>query len=226
MPFSRDNLPRFLYWVVDLQSLPVRFPSELLKDSEIQKYCDLLNEEYPCPREIGSFIFNDCEHHEHYAGGFSKAEQYAHELHIESIIRVKTSWIKPKPERLPEAFADFVGYKYLYECTLTVPQEQVDPKNLLEGFEKLVKSKMYACLGYIACVELTQAGSPHMHILFFSRTTLDGTKVKKLYQYRYQFSRVRRPENYYNYIYKERGNPLVEYYCAQYGIQQFYKSVN
>lgn len=126
------------------------------------------------------------------------------------------------PEPLPEEIHDrFEPYESIYELTLTTPDD--DPYELRSALERIVKSAMFEVKGYIACLELTVKGIPHIHALLFSnRKYIDGSKIKALYTYRYECKRVRRPADYYEYLQKEDGNPLVEDYCVKKGIPQLW----
>lgn len=224
-----NNPPQYLYWVTDVNSREIKFPSSLLKDNEIQRYCDMLNAAYPCHGRTDTWLlFNTCLHPEHY-NNFRLVDdsiQFANDLHIESLIRYNTKWRKPKAVVQPAGFTDWIGYKHLYELTLTQPADQKEPHLLLAGLKKIAESRMYSCLGYEACIELTNAGTPHIHALFFSAHTLDGTKIKKIYPYRYEFKRVRHPEKYYEYIRKEKDNNEVIKYCEEHKVPQFIKFIN
>jgi len=127
------------------------------------------------------------------------------------------------PEPLPEVIVDkFAPYESLYELTLTTTVD--DPYELRMSLDKIVKSAMFEVKGYIACIELTKNSLPHIHALLFStRKYIDGSKIKKLYKYRYECKRVRMPKNYYDYLNKEKNNPLVIDYCAKKGIPQIWE---
>lgn len=140
----------------------------------------------------------------------------------------KIKKMEPKPiiNQLPQEVVDkFQPYTSLYELTLTINEDDV--YTLREGFNKIVSSAMFELKGYIACIELTKAGLPHIHALLFSnKKYVDGSKIKKLYKYRYECKRVRFPGNYYNYINKERDNPLVIDYCNIKGVPQTWELIN
>jgi len=134
---------------------------------------------------------------------------------------------KPKiVNDLPVEVVDkFQPYESLYELTLTIDVDDV--YTLRECFNKITSSAMFEIKGYIACVELTKSGLPHIHALLFSKKKyIDGSKIKKLYKYRYECKRVRHPGNYYDYINKERDNPAVIDYCAAKGVDQLWELIN
>lgn len=124
---------------------------------------------------------------------------------------------------LPAEVEDkFQPYASIYELTLTTDNDDV--YELRTAFHKIVKSAMFSVKGYIACIELTKLGLPHIHALLFSNSKyIDASKIKKLYKKRYECKRVRQPENYYNYLFKEKENPLIIDYCAKKGIEQFWE---
>lgn len=131
---------------------------------------------------------------------------------------------KPRaiPNPLPQPVVDkFQPYDSIYELTLTIDKDDV--YQLLGDFNKIVKSRMFEIKGYIACIELTQSGLPHLHaLLFSSRKTIDASKIKKLYQYRYSCKKVRLPGNFYEYINKERHNATVQGYCDARNVPQIW----
>lgn len=125
---------------------------------------------------------------------------------------------------LPESVADrWLPYDSLYELTLTTTVDE--PYELRTALERIVKSAMFEVKGYIACMELTKQGLPHIHaLLFCKRKYIDGSKIKKLYKYRYECKRVRMPANYYEYLKKEQDNPEIQDYCDRKGIPQIWES--
>jgi len=134
---------------------------------------------------------------------------------------VKRDVIEDSP--LPEPVIDkFAPYESLYELTLTTTLD--DPYELRMSLDRISKSAMFDVKGYIACIELTKNSLPHIHALLFStRKYIDGSKIKKLYKYRYECKRVRMPKNYYDYINKESSNPIVIDYCTKKGIPQLWE---
>lgn len=131
---------------------------------------------------------------------------------------------KEVKKELPVAIIDkFAPYESLYELTLTVPADDV--YSLRQGFLRILQSKMFEIKGFIACIELTKSGLPHIHALLFSnKKYLDSSKIKTMYEWRYELKRVRLPGNYYDYINKEKNNPMVIDYCAQKGVPQTWES--
>lgn len=126
---------------------------------------------------------------------------------------------------LPVEVVDkFQPYQSLYELTITIDIDDV--YTLRESFNKIVRSAMFEVCGYIACIELTKSGLPHIHALLFSRLQyIDGSKIKKIYKYRYQCKKVRMPGNYHDYINKERDNPVVNEYCLKKGVPQIWEEL-
>lgn len=141
---------------------------------------------------------------------------------------------RPKPKKcaseedpLPQAIEDkFAPYESLYELTLTTPTD--DPYELRQFLDKITKSAMFSVKAYIACIELTKAGLPHIHALLFGNAKyMDASKIKKLkFPYRYELKRVRVPGRYHEYVNKERDNPIVIDYCNKKGIPQFWEFLN
>lgn len=136
----------------------------------------------------------------------------------------KSVRVSKEVAQLPVAIIDkFAPYESIYELTLTVPTD--DAYSLRQGLLRILQSKMFEIKGFIACIELTKQGLPHIHALLFSnKKYLDSTKIKTMYEWRYELKRVRLPGNYYDYINKEKNNPTVIDYCAQKGIPQFWES--
>lgn len=122
---------------------------------------------------------------------------------------------------------DMHGGESMYELTLTTTKD--DPYELRQYLKKIVESRMFEIVYWEACMELTQAGIPHIHaVLYSKRKYLDGSKIKApkgiAYPYRYEHKRVKMPQNYLNYIKKENGNPIIVDYCLKKGIPQFWDS--
>lgn len=117
-----------------------------------------------------------------------------------------------------------------YELTLTTTED--NPYLLRETVNKIMASAMFEIISYSACIELTQAGLPHVHAILYSKKKyLDASKIKApkgpiKFPYRYELKRVRNINNYLNYIQKENGNKLIEDYCARKGIPQFWDGVS
>lgn len=129
-----------------------------------------------------------------------------------------------QPAPLPvEVIDKFLPYDSLYELTLTTNSDDI--YTLRQWFAKIVKSAMFEVRGFMACIELQKNGNPHIHALIFSKKKYcDGTKIAKSlkFPWRYTFSRVRMPNNYYEYLNKEHANPDVIQFCAQKGVDQFW----
>lgn len=124
-----------------------------------------------------------------------------------------------EPAALPE------GVESSYELTLTTTED--DPYYLRESLTKIVQSAMFEIHSYEACIELTDAGLPHIHAVLYSKKKyLDATKIKSKFKYRYELKRVRSLPDYLNYIKKEAANPIISEYCTRKGIQQFWSNGN
>lgn len=132
---------------------------------------------------------------------------------------------RPKPQPLPDDIEmKFRPYEGLYELTLTTNKD--DPHELKELFGRITRSAMFAVKGYIACIELTKAGLPHIHaLLFSSKKYIDASKIKSMYPYRYECKRVRLPGRYYEYINKDVESAATIDYCKAKGIVQVWDSV-
>lgn len=123
--------------------------------------------------------------------------------------------VVPAPQPLPP------GVVSVYELTLTTPED--DPYYLRESFQKIVSSAMYEVHSFEACIELTKEGLPHIHAVLYSKNKYcDASKLKTKFKYRAELKRVRKIDNYLNYIKKEDGNPIIVDYCAKKGIPQFW----
>lgn len=118
---------------------------------------------------------------------------------------------------LRQAFPNASSY---YELTLTVDKDE--PQILFDGLNTFVKSAMFDVIGWMACVELTKTGLPHIHaFIVSSRKYLDASKVKKVYAYRAELKRVRMVDNYINYLLKNKNDVSTIAYCKEKGIPQF-----
>jgi len=113
-----------------------------------------------------------------------------------------------------------VPYVSAYELTLTSTVD--DPYYLRSSLKSIVDSAMFDIVNWESCIELTEAGLPHIHaILYSSRKYLDASKIKTKFKYRYELARVRDLDKYLKYIHKEYGNPDIVDYCKRKGIPQF-----
>lgn len=112
------------------------------------------------------------------------------------------------------------GTVSVYELTLTTDKDE--PQYLVDSFKKIVDSKMNGVISYKSCIELTKAGLPHIHaVIYSSKKTLDSSKIKRWYKYRFELQKVRSHDAYINYIMKEKNNPIVIEYCKNKKIDQF-----
>lgn len=123
----------------------------------------------------------------------------------------------------PEVF-DMHGAKSVYELTLTTTKD--DPVELVNYLNKIVKSAMFDVSYWESCIELTQAGVPHIHaILYCKRDHIDASKIKAPkginFPYIYTCKKVRSLKGFINYIRKEENNPLIIEYCRVKGVSQF-----
>lgn len=120
---------------------------------------------------------------------------------------------KPKEE--------LINYKSVYEVTLTTTKD--DPYELRQWVQKIAESKMFGVVDMPYCIELTEAGMPHVHaILYSNKKFIDSSQIKKLkFPYRYECKRVKNLAAYKNYILKEKDNPIIIDYCNRKGIEQF-----
>lgn len=110
-----------------------------------------------------------------------------------------------------------------YEVTLTTTKD--DPHELRQFLKKIVESKMYGVKAFSACIELQENGMPHIHAVIYSdKKYCDGTKVRSRikFPYRYTFQRVKKLDNYLNYIEKEKDNLNIVEYCEKKVIPQFW----
>lgn len=135
-------------------------------------------------------------------------------------------WKKVKPEKPPLPVPAVrrempPGASSAYELTLTTPED--DPYYLREALTNIVNSAMFDVHSYEACLELTEAGIPHIHAILYSKKKyLDATKIKTKFKHRYELKRVRDLTKYINYIKKEDGSPIIQEYCLKKGIPQFW----
>lgn len=136
---------------------------------------------------------------------------------------------KPKVNRVAGVIPNHQlppGCLSTYELTLTTTQD--NPQEIREYLEKVVRSAIFGVLKWEACYELQENGMPHIHaLLYSSKKHLDGTKIKSpkgpvKYPYIFNLKKVRNMDNYLNYIHKENGNPIIEKYCNEKGILQFF----
>lgn len=132
---------------------------------------------------------------------------------------------KPKkPERVKQVQDPIPvppGTDSVYELTLTSPDDDV--YYLRQSLQKIVESRMFEVIHFKACIELTQAGLPHIHAILYSKKKfLDATKLKTKFKHRAELSKVRMHSNYLNYIKKEDGNITIQEYCQKKGVPQFW----
>lgn len=130
-------------------------------------------------------------------------------------------WRKKILEVVKPPKQELINWESAYEVTLTTTKD--DPYELRQWIQKIAKSAMYEVIDMPYCIELTQAGLPHIHAILYSKKKfIDGTKIKKLkFPYRYECKRVKDLAAYKNYIIKEKNNPIIIEYCLKKGISQF-----
>lgn len=106
-------------------------------------------------------------------------------------------------------------YKSVYELTLTTIKD--DPYELRQFIGKVARSVMFEVVDMPYCIELTEAGIPHIHALVYSKKrSIDASQIKKLgFPYRYECKRVKSLPAYRNYIMKEKDNPIIVDYCLK-----------
>lgn len=127
--------------------------------------------------------------------------------------------LPPKAEMPPGAVS-------AYELTLTTVGDH--PNELRDYLAKVIKSTVFDVVDWEACIELTEAGLPHIHAILYSRKKyVDASKIKApkgpiKFPWRYELARVKNLDNYLNYIHKENGNPVIKAYCEKHNIPQFW----
>lgn len=133
----------------------------------------------------------------------------------------KVKQVKAARPEVPEPIPLPPGTESVYELTLTSPDDDV--YYLRQSLQKIVESRMFEVISFKACVELTQAGLPHIHAILYSKKKfLDATKIKTKFKHRAELAKVRNLNNYLIYIHKEDGNPIIQDYCQKKGIPQFW----
>ena len=86
---------------------------------------------------------------------------------------------------------------------------------------------MFDVKAFKACMELQDNGNPHIHAMLWSgKKVLNSNHIKAKIKFPYRFSLkfVRRQENFYNYILKEKDSPNIIEYCQRKGIPQLWHS--
>lgn len=125
---------------------------------------------------------------------------------------------------VPASLVDeFAGVKCVYELTLTIPPNAMTPVELYGWLDRIATSRTQSCVGYVACMELTKAGIPHIHAMLFTSKYVDKSKVT--YPHRFEFKKVRSVENYLIYIQKCLDDPDIQAYCQQHGVPQYKKQL-
>lgn len=116
---------------------------------------------------------------------------------------------------------ELINWESAYEVTLTTTKD--DPYELRQFIKKIADSAMFSVVDMPYCIELTEAGMPHIHAILYSKKRfIDASKIKKLgFPYRYECKRVKNLDAYKNYIMKEKENPIIIDYCLKKGIEQF-----
>lgn len=106
-----------------------------------------------------------------------------------------------------------------YLITFTRPSDERDPHDVLECARKVVRSKQVNALMWAMCLELTQAGAPHVHIVLFSEKYFDYKKIGNFnrgFKYDVQYEKY----DVKKYIVKTDTKPPAEY-LAHYGLTHF-----
>lgn len=150
-------------------------------------------------------------------------------IELEKLNPIPVKEKKPKARREPMppgAIALPEGCESVYELTLTTTKD--DPYELRQALAKVVASRMFEVIKFIACMELQDNGNPHIHACLYSKKKyLDATKIKGKpvnFPYRYQLKKVHSHDQYLNYIKKEDGTDNIKQYCELKGIPQFWDS--
>lgn len=109
-----------------------------------------------------------------------------------------------------------------YAATFTRPDTERSPAGVLKSTQRLLKSKQISALQWCYSLELTQAGTPHSHIYFFSNKYFDYKKAGAFNDgFRYDIQPARFGESYANYLAKEESKPSKEW-LSSYGLEGWF----
>ena len=127
--------------------------------------------------------------------------------------------ILPDLIQIPQEIKDDIAKSH-YELTITSIKD--DLYELRTIVKKISESKMFSIIDMPFCIELTKAGIPHVHCYIKSmKPYIDRSKMKKFIPYRFSCERVKSEKGYFEYLFKEKDNPIVIDYCNKKGIPQF-----
>lgn len=143
-------------------------------------------------------------------------------------LNVPHRWVEPLPVVDPpciggELHPDIPIHSSVYHLTLTSNVD--DPYEIRNTFHKFIKSAQVEAVYWIAALELTKAGLPHIHVVIYSaRKYVDVKKISqaKYFRGRFQLNTVRNLDNYLLYINKNFRSLITEEYCARKGVPQFW----
>jgi len=144
---------------------------------------------------------------------------YASRIYRDKVARFAERQIDVQQEANP------VQFRHRYFITLTVDQEDDDPTRLLACRDKIIKSKLFGIKKYEGCIELTEVGKPHCHILVWTNKFIRARDVKK-YNDGHNANIKRVPAcdvvKVRNYINKDVDDRIRDY-TEKYGIEQFFE---
>lgn len=117
-----------------------------------------------------------------------------------------------------------------YEITITQPDTDKSPKRLCSVFERIVNSKSVGALQYKGVLELTESGTPHIHILI--GTSLSPTAfirkrdLEKLNDgFRVSRDKVRKVLNFQTYLDKDLKCPTRKAYLDLHKIEGYWVKI-
>jgi hypothetical protein len=82
------------------------------------------------------------------------------------------------PAKSVKATSEDVSARW-YLITLTQPDTIKEPKFIIKNTLKIIKSKMVSPISWCYCLELTEKGIPHSHIILYTEKYFDYGKIKK-----------------------------------------------
>lgn len=110
---------------------------------------------------------------------------------------------------------------HMYELTLTQPDTlPKDPYDLLSALTKIVQSKMHQVIDYLAIIELTKSGTPHLHAVLVTQCYINKSKIS--YPYRFSLSSVKSISAWINYLLKDNFSSDIISYCQAKGIPTYH----
>ena len=84
---------------------------------------------------------------------------------------------KPRTKSVKDTAEDVSARWYL--ITLTQPDTIQEPTYIIKNTMKIIKSKMVSPISWCYCLELTEKGIPHSHIILYTEKYFDYAKIKK-----------------------------------------------